>query len=324
MLGLLAGWQCKYWDCLQDGSVNTETACKTASHAAAVCAVPFSDRQLSGTWPLSHHACSSISQLCRHPAPTFCSILCLAMDDSSLPLLLLLPCSECLCWQGCDVLPYVASDQSAPFATHTPATYQCAPPRVPSTGCSSISSSSRAVCSSSQESSRVHTTSPDLAPLCLLRRLSGVNSGEEGTHTPQAAEADRCSPSSRCSSPADLSEPAAAVEAAAAGVAVTPSSVKASAAGRCACGSRWCRSSGTCCSSASKRASSAASTAAAAADNGEAAESELSEDEELQGGCVYVDQGWQGSAEAPVMHNPLFLLGSPGSSPQRVGPAVGL
>jgi hypothetical protein len=39
---------------------------------------------------------------------------------------------------------------------------------------------------------------------------------------------------------------------------------------------------------------------------------------------VYVDQGWKSSADAPVMSNPLFLLGSPGSSPQRTLPAVGL
>jgi hypothetical protein len=46
------------------------------------------------------------------------------------------------------------------------------------------------------------------------------------------------------------------------------------------------------------------------------ASGELSEDDdELEHGCVYVDQGWQSSADAPVMSNPLFLLGSPISSP---------
>jgi hypothetical protein len=39
---------------------------------------------------------------------------------------------------------------------------------------------------------------------------------------------------------------------------------------------------------------------------------------------VYVDQCWQSSADAPVMSNPLFLLGSPISSPQHALPAVGL
>ncbi|KAF6248979.1 hypothetical protein COO60DRAFT_1648326 [Scenedesmus sp. NREL 46B-D3] len=188
---------------------------------------------------------------------------------------------------GFDVLPYAAPDQSASLAAHTPTTCEFAPPRMPSTGCSGISTST---------SSGWPTAAA----------LSGANIGEEGTPTPLAAEAERGSPSSRCSSPADLAEPQHSSSSSSSSSASKPanSAVAAAAAASTTAGSD--------------------DVAATATVDDENVASELSEEEELQHGCVYGDQGWGSSADAPVMDNPLFLLGSPASSPQRARPAVSL